>query len=320
MKEKSKKVLGIVLIGIMSLATMGLPLLVGVAQSHDQPQGTTEGIIMEFVGEIESPGDVPSPCPFAVPVLDGLVDNVYLTEGEHFSWANATDPENTTSHLYVLDNSSLDYVWIVWIINKGFVDNTWGNGTVGIYRSKPGGSQPGTHTFDDNLIESDGQRIQFYNCTNVLVFDAFFDLAHNRTWNFVIPDWGESGSEAVVYTGDESLVEYNTSTVWDINNYWTTTPYNTFYDSPTNWTTDPYEPYSGYENWESRIIFEVKLNRAIFGGCTINASATSFPYLHASPNKLGYEPEMDIPEFSTLLIPIIGMIALFAIFRKYKKK
>ncbi len=31
-------------------------------------------------------------------------------------------------------------------------------------------------------------------------------------------------------------------------------------------------------------------------------------------------PTYSIPEFSTLLIPIVGMIALFAIFRKYKKK
>ncbi len=327
MKEKSKKVSGIVLIGIMSLATMGLPPLVGVAQSHDQPQGTTEGIIMEFVGEIEASGDVPSPCPFAVPVLDGLVDDVYLDECVGYIYNNVSYP-NCTGYLWFIDNTSIDptYIWLVWKIHPGFVDNTYGANIIGQYRN-PGGGTTG-HIFDD-LLESDRQQIKVYSTTGSLILDALMGYLDGPPYGgpYGTPSgydvsWDEGDStKTYINGGDWSKAVYNTSLCYDVNYYYGVDP-NVLVDSPG--TDDNYTTNTTYPNWEYAVIYELRLDRSIFGS-GINGSATEFLALHASPNKAGIKdpdlpPGEEIPEFSTLLIPIIGMIALFAIFRKYKKK
>ena len=48
----------------------------------------------------------------------------------------------------------------------------------------------------------------------------------------------------------------------------------------------------------------------------VDGAGDAASWVYSPPEDPGYP----IPEFSTLLIPIVGMIALFAVFRKYKKK
>lgn len=107
------------------------------------------------------------------PVLDGLIDTIFYT-GSVAYYANSTYPE-ASGYVYIIDGTNIDpdYAWVVGVINSSYVDNTYGTGKVGTYRNPTG--KPCGHNFGD-LLESDGQEFKFYNCTNELVFHAFFDL------------------------------------------------------------------------------------------------------------------------------------------------
>ena len=222
--------------------------------------------------------------PPSAPVLDGLLDDVYNT-GYIAFYANATY-HDAGGYLYIVDNTSIDpdYVWVAWVISKSYVDNTYGTGTVGIYLN-PVKNECG-HDFGD-LLDSDGQQFKFYNCTNELVFNAFFDLIYpngSTPSEYGIPAWGDE--ENVLYTGDGSLVEYNTSTLWNVNYYYNTTdPYDVTVNSPN--INHTYTLHANYTEWEFRHIYEIRMNRTLFGGCSMNKSATELVEIHASPNKLG---------------------------------
>ena len=218
-------------------------------------------------------------------VLNGILDNVYLTNGEHFYYGNV-NYENFSGDLYVIDDVSIDpnYVWIAWIINPMFVDNTYGNGTVPQYVNKNG--HPCGHNFGD-LKGSDRQEIKLYDTNSNLVFYAKMDLIHSVSSapsGYGVPPWGDGDSK--VYYGDSSKVEYETSTAFDVNYYYNTPPYNVLQDSPTL-GDENYTLYPGYEEWEHRLIYELQVDRSLFGGSTIDVSATEFLNIHASPNRIG---------------------------------
>jgi hypothetical protein len=219
--------------------------------------------------------------------LDGILDNLYLTNGEHFHYGNV-NYENYSGDLYVIDDISIDptNIWIAWIINPLFVDNTYGNGTVPQYVN-PSGGHCG-HNFND-LKESDRQEIKLYNSNSNLVFYAEMDLINesiSAPSGYGIPPWGDG--ESYVYYGDSSKVEYKTSTAFDLNEYYNTPPYNVLHDSPTlgdeNYTLHP-----SYQEWEHRLIYELKVDRTLFGfgGSTIDIPSTEFINIHASPNRIG---------------------------------
>lgn len=214
--------------------------------------------------------------------LDGKIDSEYYWYGEAAYHANADYPQ-ADGFLFVIDNNSIDanYIWAVWILNASFNDNSYGANRVGWIETG--------HVWDD-LSESDKQRITFKdNCIGATVFDADFDVASpgfstNSTYD--VAPWGSF--EALVYSGNGNLVEYNTSTVWNVNYYWDTEPYNEIQDSPSPYGN--YTPHENYTDWEFRIIWEIRMNRTLFGGCGINVSATDFTEIHASPNKLKITP------------------------------
>jgi hypothetical protein len=219
------------------------------------------------------------------PVFDGQFEDVYLSQGKRIYYRNLTY-ENASGDLYVVDNTSIDseYVWIAWVLNPYYVDNTYGNGTVPQYKNING--HPIGHSFGD-LYESDMQEIKLYDTNDNLAFYASMDLIHtvvNTPSGFGVPSWGSGESQ--VFYGDSNLVEYNTSLAFDINYYNNTGPYNVLTDSPTLGDQN-YTLYPGYELWEHRIIYELRVNRSLFGEYDINVSATEFPDLHASPNKIG---------------------------------
>jgi len=139
------------------------------------------------------------------PIFDGLIDEVYLTDGEHIYFGNA-NYENFSGDLYVIDDVSIDpdYVWLVWLINPAFVDNTYGNGTVPQYVNTNG--NPCGHNFND-LYESDRQEIKLYNSNSNLVFYASMDLIHSvgsAPSGYGIPAW--NNGDSAVYYGDSSKV------------------------------------------------------------------------------------------------------------------
>jgi len=155
--------------------------------------------------------------------LDGNIDDLYLSDGTRIYYQNGTYPTSNLN-LYVIDNTSIDpnYVWITIVINPYFVDNTYGNGTVPQYKKSDGSNT--THTFS-NLVGSDMIQIKLYNTNNALAFDAELDPIH-KTYDTVsdygIPSWG--AGESHVYYGNSAYVQYNSSTVFDVNYYFNTPP------------------------------------------------------------------------------------------------
>jgi len=219
------------------------------------------------------------------PIFDGLIDEVYLTDGEHIYFGNA-NYENFSGDLYVIDDVSIDpdYVWLVWLINPAFVDNTYGNGTVPQYVNTNG--NPCGHNFND-LYESDRQEIKLYNSNSNLVFYASMDLIHSvgsAPSGYGIPAW--NNGDSAVYYGDSSKVGYETSIAFDVNYYYNTPPYNVLQDSPTL-GDEYYTLYPGYEEWEHRIIYELQVDRTLFSGQTFDISETEFLNVHVSPNRIG---------------------------------
>jgi hypothetical protein len=216
---------------------------------------------------------------FSQPDLNGLLDIEYLTYGVHIHYGNI-DEENVSGELYIIDNISIDpnNIWLGWIINPNYVDNTYGNGTIGNYPA-------GKHTFN-HLKTSDHQEIRLFDSDSNLVFYAKMDLIHkddNEPSGYGTPEWGEGDSEVIF--GDSSLVTYTTSTVFDVNYYYNTPPYDVLEDSPT--LDDNYLLYPGYENWEHKLIYEIKIDRSLFGSNTLSISDIELINLHASPNKIG---------------------------------
>ena len=219
------------------------------------------------------------------PVFDGQFEDVYLSHGKQIYYGNL-NYENASGNLYVIDNTSIDseYIWIAWILNPFYLDNTYGNGTVPQYKNPNG--HPTSHTFED-LNESDMQEIKLYDNNNNLVFHARMDIIHtlqSAPSGYGVPPWGSGESQ--VFYGDSSYVEYNTSLAFNVNYYYNTPPYNVLTDSPTLGDQN-YTLYPGYELWEHRIIYELQVNRNLFGEHNIKVSETEFPDLHASPNKIG---------------------------------
>ena len=65
-------------------------------------------------------------------------------------------------------------------------------------------------------------------------------------------------------------------------------------NSPTPYGN--YTPHANYSEWEVRHIYEFRINRSVFSaGCTLNITATEFPSIHASPNKLDLK---DLPQLN----------------------
>lgn len=224
--------------------------------------------------------------------LDGKIDNDYYWYGEAAYHANA-DYSQADGFLFVIDNTSIDpdYIWAVWILNASYVDNTYGDNAIGY---------PGGHNLDQDLLESDGQRIAFYdNCSN-LIFHAFFDLLAGdpELKDFFLSGWYEDEQNPLTYPYDESYVydidtgdnqtyfEYNTSTLRNLLLYKdVTTDYDVMVNSPTPYGN--YTPHANYSEWEVRHVYEIRINRSVFSaGCTLNVTATEFPSIHASPNKI----------------------------------
>lgn len=232
------------------------------------------------------------------PVLNGRLEDVYLSHGKRIYYGNPTY-QNASEDLYVIDNTTIDatYVWIAIVLNPHFVDNTYGNGTVPQYRNVNG--NPCGHNFQD-LNTSDRQEIKLYASTHTLVFYASLDVIHRvltAPSGFGIPAWGNGESQ--VYVGNPNLVTYNTSTCFNVNYYYNTPPYNVLSDSPTLGDQN-YTLYPGYQEWEHRIIYELRVDRSVFEGGTMNISATEMPNMHASPNKIG--------PHTIILTPIYGSL------------
>lgn len=243
-------------------------------------------------------GDMRSVFGQSPPTLDGWLDNVYKSHGRSFSYSGFYLNANAT--LYIIDDTTIDptYIYIAWVIDKGFNDASYG---ANIHSSW----LPGGHDFFD-LYESDKQRLDLENDCGEVVLDITMDLLDGPGYATpsgfaAVYNAGSEDSERIyINGGDWTDMSYDTSIDANLND----TGYcsggtctcggtDLLVDSPA-WSDEPnYVPVASCSQWEYSLIWEMRIERTVFNkqciGCscfgTLQGIATNPVQLHASPSK-----------------------------------
>lgn len=236
------------------------------------------------------------------PVLDGLLDGVYLSHGYTIDYEGFYP--QATATLYVLDNTSVDanYIWLGWVVSRDFNDNSYG--------ANRHGSWPKGHDFDD-LLESDLQRLDLENSCGETVLDATMDLLDGPPYHAAYStasgyDVNMDSTESIknyINSGDWSVFAYDTSLAGNLNDHGycqngddcSVGGTDLYVNSPP-WQEEPnYDAAPPYDEWEYSLIWELRIDRSVFatlacpqGG--ILGVATNPIELHASPSKAGVSP------------------------------
>ncbi len=237
------------------------------------------------------------------PTLDGQLDDVYLSHGHIYDWGGYY--ENADAKLYVISDTSIDanYIWMVWVINKGFNDNSY---NTNIHSSWPGG-----HSFDD-LLESDMQQLRIENSCNEVVVDASMDYIDGPPYHaaYLTPSGYDSDMDSTesiknsINGGDWTKFAYKTSLVSNLNDFGycvagdcSAGGTDLLVDSPP-WLDEPnYIPTATYSQWEYSLMWEMRIDRTVFETVTCPGGDTTWPWatpivLHASPSKSVNHPPL----------------------------
>jgi hypothetical protein len=159
-----------------------------------------------------------------------------------------------------------------------FVDNTYGANAIGWVQRG--------HTFKD-LVGSDHAELSLFDGTPALV--SMFDIDYitaNAASSCSYGALGVSGGEGKMLLGDPKLVLASTSSL-DRNlngcGYCKNAACggDCTIDSPL--TDAKYTPNTAAPNWDFRVVYEVWIDAAVFGGKGFGGASISF--VHASPSK-----------------------------------
>ncbi|UCH92630.1 MAG: hypothetical protein JSV88_20360 [Candidatus Aminicenantes bacterium] len=234
----------------------------------------------------------------APPNLDGWLDDVYKSHGKSYSYSGFY--LNANAILYIIDDTSIDptYVYIAWVIDRGFNDASYGANKHSSWGSTG-------HTFFD-LHESDKQRLDLENDCGEVVLDVTMDLLDGPGYSTpsgyqaVYNGADEDSERLYINGGDWTDMIYDTSLDANLND----TGYcsggtcncggtDLLVDSPA-WQDEPnYIPVASCSSWEYSLIWEMRIERTVFAkqctGCSClgvyQGIATNPVELHASPSK-----------------------------------
>lgn len=245
---------------------------------------------------------IPTALAAGPPILDGLVDDVYLSHGYAINYEGFYPEASAT--LYVIDDTSVDttYIWLAWVVTKDFDDNSYGTNKHSTW--------PKGHDFDD-LLESDLQRLDLENSCGEMVLDATMDLVDGLPYHaaYSTPsgyDVNMDATESVksyINGGNWSNMSYDVSLAANLNDFGYCHSQGDCDDGGTDllvnsppWEDEPnYLPASTYSNWEYDLIWELRIERSVFetvdcpqGG--ILGIAANPVELHASPSKIHVSP------------------------------
>ena len=200
-----------------------------------------------------------------------------LLRAEHDDDDPSSTPAATIEYLHEMAGGK-DYYRFRITFDPAFVDNTYGVNAIGWVQKG--------HTFKD-LVGSDHAELSLFDGSSALV--SMFDIDYitaNAASACLYGALGVSGGEGKMLVGDAKYVLASTSSE-DRNlngcGYCKSSACggDCTVDSPV--TDAKYTPNAAAPNWDYRVVYEVWMDAAVFGGKGFGGAAITF--VHASPSK-----------------------------------
>ena len=210
----------------------------------------------------------------ASPVVDGKLDEIYDLSPNDERACYVADGK-LLGVWHVLAQPADHAVYAVLVIDKDFVDNTYGANII---------TWPSGHSLGD-LAGSDYAQFRGYDANGVQVLDFQIDYISS---GFLTP----SGYDSLgVVNGDGSHIQaWGTSLAYDLNELGycaggdcAALGTDLVSDSPA--TDDFYTANVTYPDWIYDVVYEVKIDMDAFGAAGFGSVAA--PFIHASPGKFG---------------------------------
>jgi len=225
-------------------------------------------------------------------IEDGSADRIKQYGTAQFFWGTLKNG-NEEPIVKIINAVSPDVVDIEVIFNPHFVDNTYGDGSIG-WPHRRG------HTFRD-LYVSDHVELTVTNGDGDSVFHGRIDLlsATDKVQSGYAC-LGPFGGEGVIYKGNSSsVVSFGSSLDENINTY----GYKLFENSPS--TDSTFKVNGSFPYWQYYCIYRLTLDRNAFGES--GYGQVRMTSVHASPSKDGVETvkvtQKDGPESGSIYDP-----------------
>ncbi len=254
--------------------------------------GTVDQTVIRVAGPNGSFGSATNTTTVFVndpPIVDGKYDEIYDISPDSDVVCYNNQAGALFGKLATFYQPTGDSIYMALVIDKDFVDNTYGVNAIG---------WPSGHTFSQ-LVGSD--HAQFYGNnaagTRVLDFKVDYISASSGTPSGY-RSLGVLGGDGRMNIGSAaSIQEWATSLAYSLNN----TGYctggncsgagtNLLVNSPA--TNAFFTPNPTYPDWIFDVIYEFKVNKNAFPG---GFGSIQIPYIHASPSKLGTNTIYAVP-------------------------
>jgi hypothetical protein len=262
----------------------GDPAAGGQDPSGGSPQGS---ILPTFPGSGTSNAGDPLPNGMLCDAVEGAgspiperIEQCYFDKND----PAATDPAATLEQVLecVADTST---VHIRLTFHPWFVDNTYGDNSVGWHVPKPDangklrGPSKGGHSFND-LVESDHAEITFTDANGAKVMQFKLDyLSADPSRPSGYGSLGVLGGEGSMILGDAAdVVRWSTSEDLNLNDRGYAS-----YTSESPATDMDYTPNPDAPEWDYRVVYEAWIDIDAFGAAGFGGAEIS--YVHASPSK-----------------------------------
>ncbi len=225
------------------------------------------------------PSPSPSPTvPLVGPPVDGNPNDI--TAGEQICLYQTDNPSQQLArirYMRIVTEEGLEQLHVALILDKAFVDNTYGVNSQG-YADKHGRSIQ--HRFQD-LVGSDHAQLYFENGDGERVLEIQIDyISPSSAFPSGYGSLGIYGGDGRVLQGDPTWVlATSTSLSYNFNEL----GYVLTQDSPA--TDASYTPNPDYPGWIYDVVYEMRIDMRAFG--TAGLGMIGIDHVHASPSKMG---------------------------------
>ncbi|HEY66456.1 MAG TPA: hypothetical protein G4O02_18045 [Caldilineae bacterium] len=229
------------------------------------------------------PPPAPTPTPSPTPVLEGPpvdgnpndmsgADQICLYQADA-----PTNPLARIQYMQVVASDGTPQLHVALILDKSFVDNTYGANSLGYYDKR---GRPKQHRFRD-LVGSDHAQIYFEDANGQRVLEIKIDyISPSDAFPSGYGSLGVRGGDGSVILGDPNwILATGTSLSYNFNEL----GYVLTQDSPA--TDANYTPNPDYPDWIYDVVYEMRIDMAAFGQAGLGN--IGIDHVHASPSKVG---------------------------------